>query len=130
MATTLTKGADVLTLPDDLLWTDEFSFEALAAQSGYSVGGALIVDEAAKLTGRPITLEAGDQHGWITRATLLTLEAWRALPGQGFTLNYRGVDHAVRMDHERGALSARALIDYSNPQAGDFYVVTLRFIKT
>ena len=29
--TTLTKGVDVLTLSDDLLWTDEFDFSPVAA---------------------------------------------------------------------------------------------------
>jgi hypothetical protein len=129
VATTLTKGVTTLTLPAGLLWTDEFAFETLAAESGYSVDGALIVDEAVKLGGRPMTLEGGEQHGWIDRATLLTLEAWRLLPGQDFTLSYRSVSYAVQMDHERGAVGVRAVVDYSNPASTDFYVLTLRLIQ-
>lgn len=130
MPNTLTKGVDVIALPDDLLWTDEFGFSTVVAESSFGMDGALIVDEAVRLAGRPMTLEAGEQHGWMTRSTLLALEAWRLFPGQAFTLNFRGTNYAVRMDHERGAINARPLIDYANPAAGDFYIVTLRFVRT
>lgn len=130
MATTLTKGVDALTLSDDLLWADEFAYEPVAARSGYSVGGALIVDTAAKLTGRSVVLESRENSGWVLRSDLLTLNAWRALPGQIFTLAYRGESHTVVFDHERGAIEASIVgFEYAELDGSEYYRVTLRFLE-
>lgn len=133
MPTTLALGGTVLTLPvderSDLVWVDEHDFNPLAADARYSIDGALIVDEVLRTSGRPITLQGGDSYGWITRATLDQLEAWRALPAQQFTLTYRSVAHTVLMDHARGAVSARPYLERISYLPGDFYVPTLRFLK-
>lgn len=133
MPTTLALAATVLTLPafarSDLVWTDEHEYSPLAADARWSIDGALIVDEALRSTGRPITLQGGEDFGVITRATLDQLEAWRALPAQPFTLSYRGVAHAVLMDHARGAVSARPYVERTSYLPGDFYIPTLRFLK-
>lgn len=133
MPTTLALGATELTLPvdarSDLLWVDEFDFSPLAADARWSMDGVLIVDEVLRTTGRPITLQGGEQYGWVTRATVEQLEAWRALPEQAFTLTYRGVAHTVLMDHARGAVSVRPYVERISYLAGDFYIPTLRFLK-
>lgn len=128
MATTLTKGVDVLALPDELQWVDEFDHNVVAAEVARSMDGALIVDEAVRLAGRSITLEGTRQYGWMPRGDLLTLQAWKALPGQAFVLLYRGVSYNVVMDHNRGALAAQQITDYPDPDDTDYYAVTLRFL--
>lgn len=127
--TTLTKGSDVLTLTDDLIWTDEFEFNPVASSAAYGVDGALFIDEASRLSGQPITLAGGSNYGQITRAQLETLEAWKALPGQLFTLNYRGVNHSVVMDHARSAITATPRRERRSYVASDLYIATLRFLK-
>lgn len=133
MPTTLALGGSVLTLPafdrSDLIWTDEFDWSPLAADARYSIDGKLIVDEVLRTTGRPITLQGGDNYGVITRATVEQLEAWKALPAQQFTLTYRSVAHTVLMDHARGAVSVRPYVERTGYVAGDFYIPILRFLK-
>lgn len=133
MPTTLAIGPTVITLPvderSDLIWVDEFDFSPLAADARWSMGGKLIVDEVLRTTGRPITLQGGDSYGWVTRATVEQLEAWRALPAQQFTLTYRGTAHTVLMDHARGAVTVRPYLERISYLAGDFYIPTLRFLK-
>jgi hypothetical protein len=129
MATTLTYVATTLTLAEDLLWPDEYSWQAVEQRQEYTITGALIVEAAAKLSGRPMTLQAAADYGWITRDTLETLRTWALLAGQQFTLLYRGVTHTVAFDHARGAIDAQQIIDYSDPEATDDYAVTLRFLK-
>lgn len=129
MATTLALGATTITLPDDLLWPDEFTWAPVAQVASYGVTGALHIDAAAKLAGRPITLAGGDDYAWCPRSTLIALEAWKALPAQVFTLTLRGVQYPVIFDHEKGAVDAKSVADYSDPSADDPYVVTLRFLK-
>lgn len=125
--TTLTKGADVLNLPDDFIWADEFDFNPVAANASYGIDGSLFIDEGVRLAGQPMTLDGS--HLWVPRSTVITLQAWRALPNQTFTLNYRGANHTVRMDHARGAFAASPVTAYGDPESTDDYTLTLRFLK-
>lgn len=56
----ITLGA--LRLPDTLVWSDEFDWTPVAQATEYGLTGALLIDEALKLAGRPITLK-GQQDG-------------------------------------------------------------------
>lgn len=125
--TTLAYGAVTITLPDDLLWVDEYNWSAVEQVKEYSVTGALIVESAARLAGRPITLMGGENHGWVTRSVLDALLTASNIPGQQFTLTLRGVAHTVIFDE--GRIEAEPVFDVSDPEAGDFYVVTLNFAK-
>ena len=129
MATTLTYSATTLALPDDLLWTDEFGWSAVEQRSQYSITGALLLEAAVKQAGRTITLEGGVSWGWIPRTTLATLQTWAALPAQQFSLVVRGeAARTVVFDQEQ-PLDAQPVIDYSDPDSGDDYVATIRFIE-
>lgn len=85
----ITLGA--LTLPDGLIWQDEFAWSPVTQSVEYGLTGALVVQEATRLAGRPITLvgqASGNQSAacWITRADLLTLQAALCVAGAQFTL--------------------------------------------
>lgn len=130
MATTLTHGVTTVTLPNDLLWTDEFGWPAVEQRTQYSITGALLVESAVKQAGRTITLAGGPSWAWIPRATLVTLQAWAALPAQQFSLVVRGeAARTVVFDQAGGPIAAQPVIDYSDPDGGDDYVVTIRFIE-
>ena len=130
MATTLTYGATTVTLPIDLLWTDEFSWPAVEQRTQYSITGALLVEAAVRQAGRTITLSGGPSWGWISRATLVTLQTWTELPGQQFALVVRGeAARTVMFDQSQQPIEAQPVIDYSDPDNADDYVVTLRFIE-
>lgn len=68
-----------VTLPDDLQWTDEYAWSPVARASTYSLTGVLIVEEAAKQAGQPITL--GGEHAWVHLSILTALRALAATPG-------------------------------------------------
>jgi ABC-type antimicrobial peptide transport system permease subunit len=127
---TLTYGVTTLTLPDDLLWVDEFDWQQVQQGTAYTVAGALLVEAAVKLAGRPVTLQAGVDYAWTLRSVLNTLNAWKALPAQVFALVLRDAAPInVVFDHARTPIEARPVIDYATPVDDDPYVVTLRFIK-
>ena len=65
---------DNVRLSDGLRWSDEFAWSPLAQASEYSLTGALIVEQAIKQAGRPITLVGGKDFAWLTRAELATLK--------------------------------------------------------
>lgn len=129
MAITLDTGAAVLDLPDDLVWKDEFAWKAVVQQNTYSLTGALLSESGAKQAGRPLTLVGGDDAAWCDRDTLLALRAAADVPGNEMTLTLLGEAHAVIFDHEGGAIDAKPVQDYSDPDGADVYVITLRFLK-
>lgn len=68
-------------IPRGMVWADEFDWSEVERQAEYSITGALLLDAAVRQAGRPITLEGSDSAGWITRATLLQLQALAQDPG-------------------------------------------------
>lgn len=132
MATTLSYDAITITLPDDLLWRDEWDWQPVAQRRAYTIAGALVLESAARQAGRPITLEpADDDSAWITRATLAQLRTAAALPGQQLTLAWRGASYTVvfRHDESSGAVTAQPVVHYGNNDAADWYRTTLRLLE-
>lgn len=134
MTITLTKDSTALELPEDLIWTDELTWSAVAQSKERGIWGTLIVDAMARNGGRPITLVGDGDSAWITRGTLLTLNAWARIPGQRFTLQLLGQTFTVIFDHgtdeETRAMAMSAVIEYSDPEETDYYCsLTLRFIE-
>lgn len=134
MTITLTKDGTTLELPEDLIWSDELTWSAVAQSKERGIWGTLIVDAMARNGGRPITLVGDGDSAWITRGTLLTLNAWARIPGQRFTLQLLGQTFTVIFDHgtdeETRAMGMSAVIEYSDPEETDYYCsLTLRFIE-
>ncbi|MCP5197656.1 MAG: hypothetical protein H6974_12870 [Gammaproteobacteria bacterium] len=84
----ITLGA--LTLPATLVWADECDWSPVSQKVDYSTSGALILQEAIRLAGRPITLVGqsdGNAHtGGILRSDLLTLYTALTTTGVELTL--------------------------------------------
>ena len=64
-----------LVLPSGLRWDDEFAWSPVAQVTTYSLTGALVVEQATKQAGRPITLIGGKSFAWLTRAEVVSLQA-------------------------------------------------------
>ena len=126
---TLGNGATTIDLGDDINWSDEYSWSAVSKQSTYTLTGALVVEQAAKLAGRPITLESIDGNsGLLPRATLDTLKAWADLAAQQFTLTFRGTQYQVLFTGD-APITATPILYYGDPDAGDWYTVKLMLIE-
>lgn len=130
MPTTLTKGATTLTLPDDLLWPDEFLWSTTQTRSGYSAGGAVLRDVGTKLAGRPITLEGGTNYAWAQRSQALTLRSWTDDPVAAMTLVYRAVSYPVAFAPVDTPFSFVPVVDYHDPDNTDVGFFTLRLVTT
>lgn len=59
-----------VTLPDDLIWSDEYAWSPVSQAVDITLGGALMIQEAAQLKGRPITLVGADDRAWLTSAQI------------------------------------------------------------
>ena len=86
MTITLTYNTTTVELPEALNWSNEYGWSPVEQSTEYSTEGALIIDVALKLAGRPITLEGSEDCTWCTRALCDTLQALASLPGIELTL--------------------------------------------
>lgn len=123
-----------LLLPDDLLWTDEHSWSPTVASSSYLITGALLIQSATRLAGRPITLVGAPDMAWVTRATVEQLRLWAALvltdstgrfllslaDGRAFTVAFR---------HTETVIDAEPVLGFPARADTDFYRLTLRFLE-
>lgn len=98
-----------ITLPDGLVWEDELDWTPVVQSSDYALNGALIVEEAERLAGRPITLRGGPSWAWISRAGLLDLIAVLDVAGVSVTLTlHDATTHTVTARRDQaGPVSAR-----------------------
>lgn len=131
MTITLAYSTTTLTLDPDLYWTDEHQWHPVEQNTQRTVTGALIVNTAARIGGRPITLlPDGDNSAWMPRSMIDTLRSWAAAPGRQMTLTLRGVARTVIFRHHDGiAVEASPIIFYSDEDGSDWYKATLRFME-
>lgn len=131
MSITLGDGVTLLALDDDLFWNDEFAWSPVEQAIQRTLSGALIVSTAARVAGRPITLQPFDESSaWMAGAAIRQLCDWAAVPGQQLTLVLRGVTYAVIFRHHDGsAVEATPIVPYSDPVNTDHYLATLRLME-
>lgn len=131
MTITLAVGATTVGLHPDLYWADETDWQPVEQSMQRTVTGAIVLSAATRVAGRPITLQPTDERSaWLTRAAIDQLRAWAAIPGQEMTLTLRGAPRTVVWRHQDGAIEAAPLVHYSDVDAGDYYLATLRFMET
>lgn len=125
-----------LTLPNDLLWVDEFNWSPVKKTSSRGLTGSLIVQQGLASNGRPITLAPpADDQAWVDRTTVQTLRDWAASTTKTFTLTFnyatdtRVFNVMFRPDVE-DPVSARPVSGFDNHLASRDWLVTLKLIET
>lgn len=120
---------DTLTLPGDLIWTDEFSAHPVAQATRRTLDGGLVVFYGGLSGGLPITLASQADAGWLTRSQVEALALLAASPGAIYTLTLRSQVFQVLFRHqEPPAFEASPLAPLANPQPGGFYLATLKLM--
>ena len=131
MPTTIEDIAQTITvtLPDDLLWSDEFDTSQVAQDRKRTITGALVIFEDTKIKGRSLKLESDDDSGWITRADLLALRSLCELEDTDCELIYRSITYKVRFDRSNGSgIKAVPVVDCSDPSNDAKYALSLSLI--
>lgn len=120
----------IVTLPDDLLWVDEHAWTPAVARIDYLLTGALLVETAARQKGRPITLKAEPDMGWVTRGAVDTLYAWASEPGRQFRLELHDTrTFNVAFRHFETAIEAEPVLGFPHRSVSDWYRITLRLME-
>ena len=128
---TLTDSTTTITLSPDFYWKDEHDWQAVEQKKTRTLTGALLVEEHARLGGRPITLEPPDDtSAWINKSDLEAIRAFAAVPGKIMTLSIHGNTYSVMFDRQSdGAVSAKPVVFFSDASGADFYLATLKLME-
>lgn len=112
-----------LALPEDPVWIDEPEWCPVQRTLTYSLTGALIIQEAVKQAGRPITLDCG----WLNRTEMLAVMALAALPDTTHTLIIAQGTYSVGfLDPPHTITPIRPV---SDPDAAELYAVVLNLME-
>jgi hypothetical protein len=132
MSLTLADSGTTLTLNPDLYWSDEHNWNPVEQSVERTITGAQVIQAAARVAGRPITLEPeDDEAAWMTRTQVVALRNWAAVPGKTMTLTLRGEAREVIFRHQDGGFEARPVIQYRDGHElpADFYLCTIRLME-
>ncbi len=129
----LFSGA-TLSLPDDLLWSDEHTWSPVVSSVSYLITGALLVQSAARQAGRDITLVGAADMAWVTRSVVNLLRDWAALPLDSVTGRFEltlmdGRIFTVAFRHADGAMEAEPVTGFPARNDSDFYRITLNLMQ-
>lgn len=83
-----------LDLPPDMVWKDRYAHTPVRRAKNTSLAGDVSVFEAPDRA-RPITLEAGEDHGWLSDAQAATLDAMNSMTGVVWPLLIAGLRFRV-----------------------------------
>lgn len=130
MSITLSDGATVIELHEDLYWSDENTWYPVEQSVQRTITGAMIVSVATRIAGRPITLEPeDDSSAWMHRSVVDTLRNYAAVPGKVLTLTLRGVPRSVMFRHQDGGFEAVPIIHYNDVDVADYYRCVVRLME-
>lgn len=111
---------DSLALPD-LAKANEFANAKVRSVVNETLGGKPIIWESAR-TLKAFNLVGGNDWGWISRATLISLRAKADVVGATYILIYESETTTVRFRNEEGdAIGATPLIARPNHDSTDWY---------
>ena len=127
-------SGDTLTLPDDLLWSDEHGWSPVVSSVSYLITGALLVQSATRQAGRAITLVGAADMAWVTRSVVNVLRDWAALPlnvvsGRFELTLMDGRIFTVAFRHGDGALEAEPVTGFPTRSDFDFYRIRLKLMQ-
>jgi hypothetical protein len=128
-----TTVLDTVTLPDDMFWVDEMKWVPAVSKPTYALTGALVIETASKLLGRPITLQPQTDMAWVSRATATKLRDWASTPKRRFKLVLEyptdSRQFVVVFRHEAGAIEADPVKGFPQHADDDWYRIILRFVE-
>lgn len=113
-----------VTLPADLAWPDRYSWQPVTVNTEYSLTGALIIQSAKKLAGRPITLQGAENRAWATHTIVQAVKALQAVAGQTYTLTLEGASYNVMIL----SVEAEPLWDLAPAAETDYCAMTIKMV--
>ena len=127
MTTHHTLGS--IAVPRGMVWVDEFDWVPVERAVAYSLAGALLVDVAPRLAGRPITLAGEVDAGWLGRSVVAQLYALASATDATYTLTLADGRAFTVMFAPDSPFEAKPVGRPELPTATNPYYATLRLIE-
>lgn len=124
-----THTLDLVPIPRGMVWADEHDWVPAQQATEYSITGAMLVDAGLRLAGRPITLQAQDDAGWIQRSVLASLRALASDPGAVYLLTLADGRAFNVMFAPDSPIEARPIARPEIPASTHPYVATVRLLE-
>lgn len=118
-----------LQIPRGLVWVDEFSWSRVDRASEHGTTGALLLDVAVRQAGRPITLQADSNAGWMQRSALQALYAMAEEPTATYALTLADGRSFEVMFASADPIAAQPVARPELPKQQHPYIVTIKLIE-
>lgn len=116
-------------LNDNMIWADRHRWSPVAQSVRQTLGGAQIVYSSSLMGGRPITLVAVEDQGWLTLAQLQAVQEMADQSGAVYTLVIDSESYQVVFKHDDPpALEFSPLIARATPVSGDFFIGVIKLM--
>lgn len=119
-----------IALPNELFWSDEFTWCPVSANHTRLLQGGFLVEESLATGGRSITLEGASDMAWVTRSTVASLIALRNQIGRTFTLTMKDARiFIVKFDQTVVSVEANPVLSWKQTSDTDWYQIKLRLVE-
>lgn len=126
----MTITLDTLTLPDELMWVDEFAWGTVRFNAKRTVLGRLVLlgNNVMGNSGRLITLES--DNSWILRSDLLILRNWTDEIDKDMVLKlHDGTLFSCRFRFwDTPCIEASPIVSTAFPTNDTYYKLTLKLV--
>lgn len=89
-----------VTLNDEMIWTDRFRFQFVAQSVRRTLGGNIVTFAQGLVKGQPITLEAIETQGWLTKQQVEDVIDLANVVGGVYSLQIESDIFQVQFRHE------------------------------
>lgn len=118
-----------LDLPSALVWLERYSQTTVVANERRTIGGKLRISPVKLSAGLFVTLEATEDHGWLTRDQVQALQEMASDPSAVYTLLFNGVSYSVTFRHSQApTVSMQPLIARTEDFADDLFIGQIKLI--
>jgi len=120
---------DAVTLPNHMVWEDKYNWSPVEQEVKVTLGGVPIVYSAPLQAGRPITLVAFSDQGWLTKEQVDGVRGLAETSGATYTLTIGAESFTVVFrHHEAPAVEMSPLIPRAIPLSGDYFVGRIKLM--
>lgn len=126
----LEGGAEPIILPDDLEWTDEYTWSSVTQDVVPTIGGGLVISEGVLVKGRPLTL-VGGENVWTTKSVVDNLMTLINTVDKTYTLTLPDARvFTVKFKRDSGSPIETSPVFRKTVQDADSpYLLTLRLME-
>jgi hypothetical protein len=118
-----------VTLSKHMVWTDEDTYQMVASTFKRTLAGNIVVRDQQLSLGRPITLAAEEDQGWLTKEQVDAVRALANVAGAQYALVIGTQNFVVKFrNHEPPSFIANALIPRTDAPVTDYYTCTIKLM--